>query len=155
MTPRSAPLTVLALTALGALLGYGVGPFLARGEDTVQLAARVWLEESENLAERTVETDAFRATGEEPAALYERASVVEKRFTWGGLVLGAFCGLVVGLKAMSAARPAHEPFYHIDHAACVACGRCFRYCPREQARLKRLRGQASPEAEAVTAQWEE
>jgi len=137
MTPRRAFIVMIALPLLGAALGLGAGPFLARTNRVVQLAARLAHEDATGLTGRTLESDAFRDTGEPTQALFARAHAVRGRFLIGGAALGAFLGLVVALKV--GAQVVEDPVdvYHIDHARCLACARCFRYCPREQVRRRR------------------
>lgn len=141
MNPRRTPVIIALLTVAGALAGYAAGPFLARADGTVRLAARLWQEDSQGLAERTLESDAFRWTGEPTADLLARARSTERRIGRGAVMLGAWCGLVTGLMFFSAGRLGRQDDYQIDHSRCVACGRCFRSCPREHLRLKVLAGE--------------
>ena len=129
---------LLAAPLIGALLGRGTGPFLARAHRTVQLAARVWREDSEALAERTLQSEAFRATGKPATELFAEARAVESRFRTGATWFGAWCGLVLAVKLLSLLRIPRRETYEIDHGRCLACGRCFMYCPRERLRLKEL-----------------
>jgi len=145
MSARAVPIVVVLLAALGALGGWGVAPFVARQNDTVRLAERVALEDAEDLPERTLESDAWRGLGEPTASLYARAHAAERRIAVAGVVFGIWCGLVVGLKLFAASRPARADEYSIDHALCMACGRCFLSCPREHLRLKRRRGELPAE----------
>ena len=131
-------LFILLLPLVGAAVGYSAGPFLARYDDTVQVAARLALEESEDLTEMTLESEAFRDTGRPVEELYADARGVIGRFRLGGALLGAWCGLVVGLKLAGQARIPTREIYDIDHSLCVSCARCFLNCPREHLRLKEL-----------------
>jgi ferredoxin len=140
MTSVRAPFLFLALTALCAAAGYAAGPLLSRVDDTVLLAERVWEEDSQGLEEWTLESEAFRNTLEPAEALYARARAVERRYRVGGAALGAWMGLVIGVKLFSLMRVPREDKYYVDQAACVACARCYLSCPREHLRLKRLRG---------------
>jgi len=128
-----AALTVL-LTVVGAFAGRWAGPSLARANATVRLAEHVALEEAQGLTERTLESQAFRETGRNADDLFAEARKIKERFRLGGMLLGMFCGLAVGLKMIRHARRANDPFYHIDQEACVSCGRCFAFCPRERLR---------------------
>jgi NAD-dependent dihydropyrimidine dehydrogenase PreA subunit len=81
-------------------------------------------------------SDAFRATGEDVKELYDEASGIIDRFALGGWLLGGFVGLVVGLKLVGLSVRRQRTDYEADRASCLACGRCFEYCPREHLRLK-------------------
>lgn len=135
---RSALVLLLALPLIGAVLGRGAGPFSARAHRTVRLAERISLEDSEALAERTLESEAFRATGKPAAELFAQARAVEGRFRTGTTWFGAWCGLVAAVKLLSLLRVPRRDRYEVDQGRCVACGRCFIYCPREKLRLKKL-----------------
>ena len=136
---RIALILTLFLPLAGVLLGYMAGPFFARADGTVQLAARIWQEESRGLTERTLESEAFRGTGREPSELFAEAQRIERRLSIGGAFFGAWCGLVIALKLFAAARVPKREIYEADPAECVSCGRCFLYCPRERLRLKNVR----------------
>ena len=128
--------TVLA-AALGALLGYRAGAFFARANATAQLAERITFEEATGTPERTLESDAFRSTGRPVEELYAEATEVVRRFRIGGAFLGAFFGLMAGLKLLGQARIPKSAIYSIDQDECVSCARCFLSCPRERLRLKK------------------
>ena len=57
------------------------------------------------------------------------------RFHIAAWILGGWLGLIVGLKliGLSARRTHHD--FEADRAACLSCGRCYRDCPEELARL--------------------
>jgi ferredoxin len=103
--------------------------------------------------------EAFRNTGRPPAALYEeasqhwfplevgkflkclltfqfaRAAGLLKTFHWLGGGLGAWAGLVIGIRLIALSLHRRRVDYEPDRANCVSCGRCFWYCPHEQVRL--------------------
>jgi NAD-dependent dihydropyrimidine dehydrogenase PreA subunit len=133
--------TVFA-AAIGALLGGRAGAFFARENLTVQLAARIALEDASETPERTLESEAFRGTGRPAAELVAEAAQIERRFRIGSALLGAFCGLALGMQLLGQTRIPRSRIYFIDPDDCVSCARCFRACPRERLRLKKL---ANPE----------
>ena len=143
---RKLILTVMAAVLIGALAGYGAGPFLARANGTVRLAERIAREDALQIEERTLESEAFRDTGRTAEELYADAAGIERRFRVGGLLLGAFLGAAVVLKMLGEGSAPNVQEYHIDRAACTPCARCFRFCPRERLRLKGLaEARANPE----------
>ncbi len=138
MNRRLLIIVVLSLPVVCGVAGYFAGPFLAQASDTVKLAERISEEDSAGLTERTLESEAFRATGQPAGELYAEARGVERRFTVGGMFLGLWCGLVVSVRLLWVARVPAQEIYDVDPAACVACGRCFMSCPRERLRLKEM-----------------
>ncbi len=141
MKPERAPFLIAALILVGAAIGYLMGPVLASADETVRLAARLHREETEGLEERTLRSDAFRRTGRPISEIYDEAAALERRFRIGGALLGVWCGLAAGLRYVSLTRPRHNKEYTVNQAECVACARCFISCPREHARLNRIRSE--------------
>ena len=74
-------------------------------------------------------------SGEPVEKLFADAYAVRSRFLLAGRLCGAWIGLVIGLKLVSLSVRRHRKDYEADQTRCVACARCFRYCPEE---LKRL-----------------
>jgi NAD-dependent dihydropyrimidine dehydrogenase PreA subunit len=129
-------LPVLALSVGWA--GSKLKNVTARMHATVRLAERVYLED-EGLVEGTTDASlAFRATGKTTEQLYAEASNIRAKFTLGGWFLGGFVGLIVGGKLIGLSRRVTRTGYEADRASCLACGRCFAYCPREHIRRKRV-----------------
>ena len=127
-------LPVLALSVGWA--GLRLKNVTARMHATVRLAERVYLED-EGLVEGTTNASlAFRATGRQPAQLYAEASAIRAKFALGGWFFGGFVGLIVGGKLIGLSRRVTRTNYEADRANCLACGRCFEYCPKEHARRK-------------------
>ena len=117
----------------GAALGYfGSGAF-AGYHPTIYVANRVWLEENGKVTGETLESTAFRRNGQTSAQLFLQAAVIRRQYTTGGLLLGLWAGLVVGLKLVFLSLRRRRTDYEADPAACLACGRCYRFCPQELA----------------------
>jgi hypothetical protein len=125
------------LAAGGAFLGSRMAVPLSRMNDTVQLAERMRLEETGRIAEPSVETDGYRRTKEPPAKLYARALEIRQRIGKGGWVLGGFMGLVIGGRMVTLGVRRRRKDYVPHRGECVSCARCFRYCPKEQQRVKK------------------
>jgi NAD-dependent dihydropyrimidine dehydrogenase PreA subunit len=117
------------LAAAGAWAGHMSAGLLAGVHPTVRLAERVWLEDTGAAEGTTDASDAFRGSGEETADLYAEAAAVHNMFGLGAAILGAFMGLAAAAKLVAAVvRPESED-YTADRASCLACARCFDYCP--------------------------
>lgn len=132
------------LVGAGVLLGQGLAFPLARLHPTVQLAE--YLREAEQRPPDAVDAPAdvptgrddaitaFRNTGRPVAEVYVEALGLRQRFRWLGAGLGAWIGLVIGVRLVALARHPRRSDYEPDRATCVSCGRCYWYCPHEQVR---------------------
>ena len=134
---RLAAMIVLlpVLVAAGAWLGGLTGTNLVRRHRIVNLAERVHLEETGKAEGTTDASAAFRVTGAPVENLYADAYAVRRRFVLAGRLCGGWVGLVVGLKLITLAIRRKRHDYEADQTRCVACARCFRYCPQELQRL--------------------
>jgi len=133
---------ILLLPVLIVLCGWGgsrLKNVTSRMHSTVRLAERIYLEEAGEVDGLTDPSTAFRATGETIESLYERASIIRNKFTLGGWLLGGFMGLVIGVKLAAVSVWRKRTDYEADRAGCIACGRCFKYCPREHLRLSKTK----------------
>ncbi len=124
---------------LGGWLGGRISPILSRANSTVRLAERIRDEEAGKVEGVTDASEAFYDTHRPAAELYGQASIIRSRFVIGGRLVGAFFALVVMSKLIQLSVRRKRTDYQPDRAVCLACGRCFAYCPHEQARLKRIR----------------
>lgn len=83
---------------------------------------------------------AFRSSGRLTRELHSEALDIRREFRTGGRFLGAFIGLVIGMKLLLTSIKRTRTDYEADRGMCLACGRCFEYCPIERRRLKELEG---------------
>ncbi len=132
-------LVLPVLVLLGGWAGSSLKAVTARAHETVRLAERIYLEETGAVTDTTDASSAFRATGKEIEQLYKEASNIRAQFGLGGWYFGGFVGLVVGLKLIGLSVWRQRKDYEADRASCLACGRCFEYCPRERVRLDKLK----------------
>jgi NosR/NirI family transcriptional regulator, nitrous oxide reductase regulator len=133
---------VLSLVPLliigGALLGRLSAQTMAALHPDVRIAKIVSQNQGGQTPMSEKEPDeiiAFRNNQLVASELFSRASLIQRRFSAGTSLFGAFLGLAVGLTlaAHSLRRVSGE--YLADPGACVACARCFKDCPVEQERL--------------------
>jgi len=124
-----------ALVVLGASLGQGLAVPLSRMDFNVRLAERLRQEETGTVQGTTDASDAFRNTGRPPMELYQESIQRRQGFGWAGMSLGAWVGLVIGVKLVHLSIRRRRIEFQPDRSRCVSCGRCFWYCPKEQVRL--------------------
>jgi len=140
-TKRLAFLLLLlpVLVFLGGWAGSSLKGVTSQAHETVRLAKQIYLEDAGQTAELTDAGTAFRASGQQTKELYEQAANIRARFEVGGWILGGFIGLVIGLKLIGLSVWRKRTDYEADRASCLACGRCYKYCPREHVRLKKMK----------------
>ena len=130
-------LVAVPVLVLAGGMVFGVFRFsLARMHSRVRLAERVWLEEKGEADGQTDASKAFRRTGQPVEGLYAEARAIRGGFGRIGWVVGALVGLVIGLRLLHLSVRRTRPDYEADRGTCVACGRCFAYCPVERKRRK-------------------
>ena len=122
----------------GALIGYSLRTQASRVNFTVRLAERVYLEQTGKAAGTTDASDAFRAQSGSVQQLYKQADIIRGKFGTAGIFAGAFLGLVTAIKLMNIIIRRRITDYRADKASCIACGRCFEYCPVEHDRRKQV-----------------
>jgi len=132
-------LALPVLILLGGWAGSSLKAVTARGHATVRLAERIYLEETGAVTDTTDASSAFRATGKTIEQLYSEASNIRARFGFGGWFFGGFVGFVASLKLIGLSVWRQRKDYEADRASCLACGRCFEYCPREHVRLNKTK----------------
>jgi NosR/NirI family nitrous oxide reductase transcriptional regulator len=117
------------------LLGYGIGPAVSRLDRRVQLAERLWQEESGIVEGTTDASEVFRRSGVALSELYRQAAEVEGKYRTGMMFLGLWVALVVGGKWVQLRFPFPRKEYEPERGKCFSCGRCLRFCPLERKRL--------------------
>ncbi len=131
-------LALPVLIAVGAGLGTLLNRALSWMHPSVRLAEQLRLEETAHAQgipfPTTQALEAFRMHGRSKGELYAEALRWRRWFGWAGMLLGAWIGLVVGIKLVHLSMYPHRPDYQADRAWCVSCGRCFWYCPLEHVR---------------------
>ncbi len=148
---RRTMLLILLLPLLlvtGGYLGTRLGVPLSRLHPTVRLAEQVRLEQTTQVQETTDASDAFRDTGQGIDELYGEAVAQLERFRVLGGWLGVWVGLVIAVKLLHLSIRRRRTDYQPDRSNCVACGRCFWYCPSEQAQQGWVRDLEPVEGEA-------
>lgn len=126
------------LLFLGGWAGSGLSWSWSRMHPTVRLAERIYMENEGRVTGTTDASIAFRATGKPTTELYNEASAIRNKMQYGGWLFGCFVGMVAGLKLIVPAVREQRTEFEADKGGCLACGRCYKFCPKEHVRLKDL-----------------
>jgi ferredoxin len=122
------PLVMLA----GALLMRHASEDLSRVNRDVRLYDMVMQHEANPQNMLSVDLEAFYGQGGAVEELTQRYDGVQAEFKFYSTIAGALIGLVVGLSLIGLSLKRTRREYEIDQADCVACGRCFGYCPQNK-----------------------
>jgi len=77
-----------------------------------------------------LELEAFYGQGESIEELVKKYEILEAEFRLYSTIAGALIGFVVGFTLIGLSIKRMRKEYEIDRAECVACGKCFGYCPQ-------------------------
>lgn len=123
------PLWIAVLSAGGWFLADTVSSV----HPHVKLLKIIELEQSGAVTTKSLESEALRADAEVIAELRLLAATAKNSFRWGLMLLGAYLGIVIGGYLIRRSTYTKRDCYEADPAACVSCGRCYRYCPNHKA----------------------
>lgn len=127
-----------ALIVLGAWAGSQFHENLARVNHKVRLAEDIWeLNNNPSITENpeyveSLEVEGFRTSGKSQQELFDEANVIIAKFQTGGILLGAFIGLIFGLTLASLSKFKYRTDYEPNKGECLSCARCMDYCPVEK-----------------------
>jgi len=125
------------LVVVGFVAGGALGTPFAKLHPEVVQAERVRAEELGEVVGTTDASDAFYESGQPVDERYAEARRLRSRFALGGRLFGAWMGLVVGGMLIHLTLRRRRDDYEADRGACIACGRCYDYCPVELTRRKK------------------
>ena len=122
------PLLMLA----GAVLMYLGSENLSNAHREVRLYHMIMAHEANPDGELTLEAEAFYSQGRTIEDLTASYQQVQDDFKVYGTMAGTLIGLVVGLKLINLSLKRTRKEYEIDYSNCIACGKCFDYCPQNK-----------------------
>lgn len=118
------------LTAAGALLLGTNSDNLSQANKDVYLYTLLQMQEADPEMEMPKEVVAFHEMGRSMDELAEKVEGIKEEFRLYAYLVGAMIGFVIGMKLINLSVKRTRKTYEIDHSACVACGKCFDYCPQ-------------------------
>lgn len=129
-------LVILPVLILGGgWLGTHLTEPFARMHATVRLADQLNEKSAENKGELPDEIKAMHRADRSTASVHAEAASIVKSFRTGTWWFGAWIGLVIGVKLIALSMRRARSEYEADRGTCVACARCFDYCPGEKGLL--------------------
>jgi NosR/NirI family nitrous oxide reductase transcriptional regulator len=136
---RRSALLLLALPVLilvGGVLGARFSHVAATLHPAVALAERFLREQNAPAKTGVLSPDdlALDRARQHPDELRSEATAIRHKFKIGTWIFGAWIGAVIGLKLISLSLQRRRTDYEPAPGECVACARCFEFCPNELAR---------------------
>ena len=127
--------TPFVIGALGFLTSL-MSPYLARGNEIVDLAYQVEQEElllkngvALSKIDRSEETETWRDRNDDPTELFNAANKIHSQFYLGSWLVGIWIGIVLMVKLIRLNIHRVRDEYEADRGSCYSCGRCYDYCP--------------------------
>ena len=117
------------------LLTLGGGWLLSSQSDTLSIANRdvylyTLLQSDLDAEEMPVEVEAFHEMGRKMEDLEASVADVRQAYHAWAWAAGALIGFVLGWKLIRLSVKRTRNTYEIEPSSCVACGKCFDYCPQ-------------------------
>lgn len=125
-----------ALLASGGWAGSKLATPASRLHPTIALSERYIAQQKkpEPLGLQTPAALALSRAEQDPKALLTQAITIRQQFVWVGWLFGAWVGLVIGVKLIGLSLRHRRTDYEPDRGDCLACARCFSFCPNERVR---------------------
>ena len=126
---------VLLYIVLLPMLTIGGGWLLSSQSDTLSIAHRdvylyTLLQRETNSDIMPAEVEAFHEMGRSMKDLEASVVSVRESYNRWAWLTGALIGFVLGCKLIRLSVKRTRRTYEIEPSACVACGKCFEYCPQ-------------------------
>lgn len=123
-------LPVLVVT--GALLLRTVSGDLSRAHKEVRLYDLVTGHEANPEKELSLELEAFYGQGRSLEELTQSYEQIQTDFRFYATLAGALIGGLLSSVLINLSVKRTRKQYEIDRAGCIACGKCFNYCPQNK-----------------------
>ena len=120
------------LTLAGGWTGAKSNVFLSRVHPDVYLAELMISNPELREDEENLDIQAFLEAGLTFEQLIEKAAVIREKFRKGGMAMGGFIGLALGITLMNQVVFRRREDYKPHKGDCFSCGRCMDYCPVEK-----------------------
>src|ERR1044071_5426827 len=121
------------LIAAGAGLGWGFSGVAARMHPTVKLAELFVREQGSPQKGGALAPDdcALERARQNPKEILIQASQIQQRFFIASSIFGGWVGLIAAIKLVNLSIRHRRSDYEPERGSCLACARCFEFCPNE------------------------
>lgn len=119
------------LSLAGGFIGSKSHIFMSRVHPDVYLAELMISNPELREDEENLDIQAFLESGETFEQLVDEAAIIREKFRKGGIVMGGFVGLALGITLMNQVVFRRREDYEPHKGDCFSCGRCMDYCPVE------------------------
>jgi NosR/NirI family transcriptional regulator, nitrous oxide reductase regulator len=114
---------------IGGFAGSRAHTFLSKAHPKVYLSELLITNPEVRNDIKNLDVQAFLSSGKSMDMLVNEASVIRKKFYFGGWLIGGFIGLVIGLTLLNQVVYRSRKDYEPNKGNCFSCGRCMSYCP--------------------------
>lgn len=119
------------VTSLCALLIGSGSDALSRAHKDVYLYDLIQQVEANPEMDIPLEVETFNGLGRNVEDLRTEVEAIQHDYKVYSYLIGALIGLVLSVKLIKLSTKRTRKTYEIDDANCLACGKCFNYCPQE------------------------
>jgi polyferredoxin len=124
-----------AMTLAGAFILPLMSDSFSYANKDIRLHDMVLQSEKEPQEVQALDVEVFYAQGGTLEDLTARVETIHSNFKTYTAYTGAFIGFVIGCTLIGLSLKRTRKTYEINDAACVSCGRCFKYCPQNQHKI--------------------
>ena len=124
------------LVIAGALLMRYAGNDLSHAHKDIRLYDLVMQQENVPQNTLSLELEAFYGQGKTVAELTRKVEKIQADYRFYSTIAGGLTGLVIGITLIGLSTKRSRKKYEIEHADCIACGKCFGYCPQNKIEIK-------------------
>ena len=132
------------LIACGILVGLILYKPLSNIHPEIKMVKELKLLNTTVVKERDIynrditDAEAFLENGENPAELVERAIYAQKKLKIALVCFGAYIAFVFIGSLVKTTKRQTNMEYTVDSGECVACARCYQWCPRQHKTEERI-----------------
>ncbi len=114
---------------IGGYVGSKAHTWISKANPTVYLAELLISKPEVRNDPKNLDVQAFLSSGKSFDTLVAEATVIRQKFNTGGMIVGGFIGLVIGMTILSQVVYRKKEDYQPHKGNCFSCGRCMSFCP--------------------------